>query len=253
MMPPDRREFLFEQPREDQQRKRMEPSDGRRLVSRTLDSRDQARGAVPVQGGIHQAGPQRIQRSLVRARREVLGTGNRLWACASRSRSIRAVCVSYHCIVRGSRAGLCSNLGPGSPSSGDGSRFIPLFRLYQQSNKPARVNGPGFQGVQFHTSRLSRAIGGEGGRLKCLLGCGGGLPGRSAGPGLRSQGSSGEDGVFALRARGEGDGFPSPLPLGVIQDLGPCYSFSVDNLIPIAKPIPQVSKVLRQQARTAQR
>jgi hypothetical protein len=180
-------------------------------VSRTPDPRDQAGSAVPFQGGVHQAGPQRIQRSLVRARREVLGTGNRLWACVSRSQSILAVCVSYHCIVRGSRADLCSNLGPGSPSSGGGSRLIPLFRPYQQSNNPARVNGPGFQGVQFHTSRLSRAIGGEGGRLKCLLGCGGRFPGRSAGPGLRSHGSSGEDGVFALRARGEGDRFPSLL------------------------------------------
>ena len=189
----------------------MEPSDGRGLVSRTPDPRDQAGSAVPFQGGVHQAGPQPIQRSLVRARREVLGTGNRLWACASRSRSIRAVCVSYHCIVRGSRADLCSNLGPGSPSSGDGSRLIPLFRPYQQSNKPARVNGPGFQGGQFHTSRFPRAIGGEGGRLECLRGCVGGFPGRSAGPGLRSQGSSGEDGVFALRARGEGDRFPSSL------------------------------------------
>ena len=46
MVPPGRRQFLFEQPRQDQQWKRLKPSEGGGFESCASDPRDQARSAV---------------------------------------------------------------------------------------------------------------------------------------------------------------------------------------------------------------
>jgi hypothetical protein len=93
MMQPGRCSFLLEQAGQEQQLRRMEPSDGSSLVGGTPDPRDQTGGAVPLQRGVHLAVSQRIQRLPCAGALRGAGDGKLRVAVRLRRRRLSGQCV----------------------------------------------------------------------------------------------------------------------------------------------------------------
>lgn len=68
-------QLFVEERGEDQQRERVQPGDGRGLVGGAPDPGNERRGAVPLESGFEQVGPQAVQGDVAAGLREAWGAG----------------------------------------------------------------------------------------------------------------------------------------------------------------------------------